>query len=362
MLSRITIDSIYLLCLFFCFGWIFSISVPKKQNVGLFLESFFEHPKQCEFCKFHVRNQDADSTNKDWVITSGIKRTNNMIPFIRSLRTTGCQAQCHFLFDTSAYVKITRYTSKLITSCGGHIFETRNSFNMPPKYLRFLFCYKHIKKHSELMDRVIICDLYDTIFQGDPFVQQFGRKKLYIFDEGDNFYTKEGRENLIWMSYFKFSMKNPPKTRFYLCSGFIAGYKTILMKALFLFLNYSKSHMMSDFDLFHDQAVFNILYFSNVFLNNEIEVVWQPNILKVRHRIGKYKHENQTLGLVPLIKTNNVYAHVVHHYYSSPPFRDSLQDACPNTHYLPNYYHSSVKPKIEPGPFSFLRRLFPQPT
>lgn len=107
-------------------------------------------------------------------------------------------------------------------------------------------------------------------------------------------------------------------------------------QALNLFLNFSQNHLIQDF---HDQAVFNILYFSNAFVNNQITVNVEPSVLKIRHRMGKPGY-NDTLGFVTILRSNTIFAHVIHHYYKSTKFVFSLRKACPNTRKLPNYYHA----------------------
>ena len=110
-----------------------------------------------------------------------------------------------------------------------------------------------------------------------------------------------------------------------------------MLQALNLFLNFSKDHLIQ---YFHDQAVFNLLYFSNAFVNNHITVNVEPSVLKIRHRMSKGGY-NDTLGFVTILRSDTIFAHVIHHYYQSNNFMLSLQRACPNTLKLPNYYHAN---------------------
>lgn len=118
--------------------------IPRQKQYGMILVFFLKPHTKCILCSFPIRNEAADSTSNDWVLTASIGRINNLVPFIRSLRTTDSQAQCSFLLDQSAYATISLTISRIVSNCGATILTMGNFTNLHPKYLRYIFYYHHI--------------------------------------------------------------------------------------------------------------------------------------------------------------------------------------------------------------------------
>jgi hypothetical protein len=61
----------------------------------------------------------------------------------------------------------------------GHLSNWHNNLY----YIRHLILYEFLKTRSSLFDRIISVDLFDTIFQGDPFYKGFNRYAMSFATE-----------------------------------------------------------------------------------------------------------------------------------------------------------------------------------
>ena len=290
--------------------------------------------KGCMPCNFKVRNDKPNSTPRDVVIGCGISRAMNMIVFLKTLRTTGCKADCVFLLDSVAYRSVKRETMKIIHNCGGIIINCgdvpyTNRFD-GHNYC-YVFALEFITINRASYDRIIICDLFDTAFQGDPFNEKFSRNKLNIVNEGATFDKRTGEKNRQWLEAFNYYLPSSQENIKYLCSGFIGASTNVMIKSLLLYLMQHKFGLGR-----HDQAAFNYLYLSGEFHRNGIEVVGERENEPIRHTAFK-PIKNKEIGFVETINNETAYASVIHHYYSCPEFINSLVLACPRETLIHDY-------------------------
>ena len=130
----------------------------------------------CPLC--HIENMDKkhiNSTSRDCLITFAVKNVDNVFPFIRSLRTTGCKASVFILFDDESFKKFSNDTFTLFKNCSINI---QNIGSFPYIYkpddlfaYRHIYIYDFIYKMASFFDRILLADLYDSVFQNDPFFE-----------------------------------------------------------------------------------------------------------------------------------------------------------------------------------------------
>ena len=276
-------------------------------------------------CNFTVRNVNPDSSLRDVVIGCAIGKVRNLIVFLKTLRTTGCRANCVFLLDDHAYKNVSKKTIKIVTHYGGQVINCGEVLYNKP-YDGHNYCYVFIQNFLEInkgeFDRVLICDLFDSVFQGDPFTKRFVTDALNIVDEGQMFDSIDGRTNIQWLEAFNFTV-SPYSKKKYLCSGAMAGPPDIVSKAINVYL---MQHKFGEGR--HDQAAFNFLYFSGAFKKNKIKVVSRRKNEPIRH-MSEIQFSKPELGYGTAINNEHAYALIIHHYYVDSQFRDSILRACP---------------------------------
>ena len=291
--------------------------VLKKMNVT----------KNCTFCNYTVHNTKPNSTPRDVIICNAIGVAKNVILFVRTLRTTGSKANCVFLLDTKAFNGVSDKTKAIVHACGGQIIDC-GMVPFKKKFDGHNYCYVFASYFIELnrdkIDRVIICDMYDTVFQGDPFNEQLAGNKLNIVDEGSNFTTVPGTKNQEWLLAFNFTVPKERYSELYLCSGYIGGKTDVVLKTLKLYL---QQHNFGEKR--HDQAAFNFLYFSGRLKKNGIDIVDQRQNELIRHISYVEMGEHSSIGDARTIRNVSAFASVIHHYYLNEQLQFSLLKYCP---------------------------------
>ena len=294
--------------------------------------------ENCKLCNYSVRNTLEDSTNDDVIIASAIGATENVVLFMRTLRTTGCKAKCVLLMDEKAILSLTKSTVECVNECGGQIIncgKIKFSDLRDCQTLVYLLCYEFIYYNIHRIRRVIIVDLFDTVFQGDPFNSQVGGRYLNILDEGSDFTTYSGYINEQWMRKFNYDLPDRFAEQKYLCTGYIGGDVDVIFKFLRLFYQYMSLGKGKT-----DQGEVNYLYFSGILEKNGIHIVPERMTELVRHTAYVRLQKYEMMGEVRTIKDKNTYASIIHHYYCNPNFILSLYYSCPRGKYDKNNYFS----------------------
>jgi hypothetical protein len=136
----------------------------------------------CTLCNFTVRNFRPDSSPRDVIVTSMFDQVVNVVPFIRSLRTTGSRATVILFYDASAKRKIDSNLSSFFNSCAITLLEIDLTHRSPRHsfILRHLLFAEFFRTRYHLFDRILSVDLFDTVFQGDPFFEGFDRDSISL--------------------------------------------------------------------------------------------------------------------------------------------------------------------------------------
>jgi hypothetical protein len=110
----------------------------------------------CFKCSFLARHPDTDSTKHDLVFSGVIDNINGILPFIRSLRSTGCKATLVFIINNAAMGVMTPHHFKQIEYCGV-VFHNVGKFNFP-EIISALYMpvFDYILKQQALIDRIFL--------------------------------------------------------------------------------------------------------------------------------------------------------------------------------------------------------------
>lgn len=164
----------------------------KNYESDKYLDNFPSFDaNNCPSCLFTSTNYRPNSTPRDLLITTMFDHVYNIIPSIRSIRTSKCQAQYFVLTDLKTRKKLTDDTIKILKSCGGYVVRYLRLKKLDRSIiftLRQILVYNFIGKRAHLLDRVISFDLYDTIFQGDPFTPEIKQDGLYFILENTTYH------------------------------------------------------------------------------------------------------------------------------------------------------------------------------
>ena len=300
--------------------------IPRKIDRNL----TFTFPKQgnCTYCNFTVRNQEyADSSEKDIIILGALEKIENLSPFMRSLRTTGSKCSVVLLTDDASYIDEVTLQSAL--DCGLQIIRCGHDLAPDFPYGPHNFIYYLIKEFLEQnkgkFDRVITIDLYDVIFQGDPFNVQVGRDFINAIDEGARFI--DSRTNRNWWPKYKPPLKSSELQNYYVCSGYFAGSQEMMTRFIDLFIENTDLETGTA-----DQGTFNYIVLREMEKANltknpfrEKELVY--NTLGLNLFFERYAYKQ--MGNIRTVRSHDAFASIVHRYYTSGVMTKSILKACP---------------------------------
>ncbi|EAX97939.1 hypothetical protein TVAG_316040 [Trichomonas vaginalis G3] len=188
----------------------------------------------------------------------------------------------------------------------------------------YIYMINFIRRNFWDVNRVIKIDLYDTVFQGDPFTQSLPKGAVHLLEEGLSFLSSEGNVNMDLLNALGYKVQD--FNYHYVCAGYFGGD----VEEILNFLSFSLT-----FYLFgrhwHDQALFNYLLMTGIYENNHIFIKKYDSLSLVRHLSGIKLRDNQFLGNVTSAYRNDRYAAIIHHYYLGKDFLYSIYRSCPPT-------------------------------
>ena len=127
----------------------------------------------CELCHFPVRNEVNDSSHEDLIIAAAVNHITNENFFSRTIRTTGSKCHIVIVCDEEAMNKLPKERYESAVSCGVQ-FCVVPSKRWGGGYwgkatIAYYYVLAYILRNRGVFKRIIFQDLFDSIFQGDPF-------------------------------------------------------------------------------------------------------------------------------------------------------------------------------------------------
>ena len=296
----------------------------KLADSDSFTLKIIQNFDNCSSCNMQKDTKYANSVYNDVIIASGFTLCYHACLFVRTLRGTGSKAQVVILLDDESFNKLDPVSKEELAKCGAQLVNcgTFEFINKRSRFtLKFVLTHLFIKKNRKLMNRVILVDLFDTVFQSDPFNVQIGAKdELNVIDEGKRFNESEfNRRVLRGWNYFLSSDDMP---KYYKCSGYIGG--TVDVMYLYTELCYELMYSLKDRD---DQGLLNYIAFSGIAEQAGLKIAPFRDDELVRH--SWHYHTPDTFGNASSLRNPNVRAAIVHHIYTNPNYIMSAENACP---------------------------------
>lgn len=220
-----------------------------------------KYNSECLLCKFKPNNINASSTENDLILTIAFNSFEGSVAFVKTLRTTGSKANFVILSDSNTLSKIDRNIIVSLQNCGTHIVDigTAGFFNvLQMQSMRYSCMKAFLTKFQNHFKRVILVDLYDTIFQGDPFTTDIDWSKLHLSSEdipiGTNYLNKQWIDAIPNIDHEKFYDK------MILNCGVIYGPPHLIIKCLEILLKQFSSRLFEQNQM--DQGFFNKIVYN----------------------------------------------------------------------------------------------------
>ena len=291
--------------------------------------------KKCKICSFAPNNTDSNSSPKDVIISCAAHRTFNFVLFQRTLRTTHSNATIVLFLDRKAYESLDLDSLAFSKNCQTQIIITPD---VPPscplkgsKNFMFYHICQFIRINEERINRVIFLDLFDSLFQADPFTKSFHKNEIYICRE--HLKNKINLDIPTWIRQFdpNFTLSDQQKEQKPLNSGFFGAYSRDMLTFFNEFLKYSS------FDTRHDQALINMLDFYQVYQRIGLQI--KPIDFNERVTHFSYKYITRPFPFLPGNYNDKITATIIHLYYNgNDNLRKSILYVCPRiTKQMENY-------------------------
>ena len=165
---------------------------------------------RCNLCKFtsNYNDKKPNSTPKDLILLVSLGKMKNLIAFIRSLRTTGSKCRVIVFADISALTNYEKKFYEEAENCGIEFInigmvKLGNENGM--YYLKYCLIRDFLILNRDKFDRIIACDMFDSIVQHDPFISAFNESQVYFSNEG--FHIIENKFNMDYLNDAIKSMK-----------------------------------------------------------------------------------------------------------------------------------------------------------
>ena len=190
-----------------------------------------------------------------------------IISFVRSLRSTGCKATVIFMHTEEWMRNFPKTHKKEVDKCGViwiNVHEVLYRGKVGPITSRFILFRAFLHKYINTFNRVIICDLFDTFFQLDPFDTNFKEDRVYATTENDNLATNNPNSGWIRGVDREFSYSFYINKRI-ICLGLLFGGVGKMYEVMSKFA--SQKNFLSFGNNVLDQPVFNYYHYRGMFNN-----------------------------------------------------------------------------------------------
>lgn len=250
---------------------------------------------KCRLCKYNY-TAETHSTSRDLVVVIALGRNQEIIPRLRSLRTSGCKAKIILITDNK-----NSYSEGFI-NCGVDIVKLKLSNKLGKNQilvLRYVFISQILKNYGHAFDRVLYYDGFDTYFQYDPFENI--TKDPYAFHVSpermkhkESGWSRGWAEDLTGVDFDKVFGTN----QIYCGGVFLGG-----VKAMEMVTGLVATIIGRDFDVFAtDQIVYDWIFLTQIPNILNLTVTENYNLASVHFTSGDY--DDADIGKICYNHTN----------------------------------------------------------
>lgn len=291
------------------------------------------HPKafhNCHQCSFPVRNNNSNSKENDLITGVMIESIEGFIPFVRTLRSTGSLATLVIFIDHRAFRRFTPNHSKQIENCAV-LFYNIGRIPFTQDYLSFYIpVIDYIIIQQQYIDRVLFLDIYDIVFQGDPFTDQIENNTLYFISQ---MYTYEQNPKMRTLHIFNLTHEPKYLKLPVINAGHFYGDVNVMLQFFDLVVKTHEKLIKDNFSYENnDQEVVNYIYITGQLEAHNItyQLDSPTSSGAVVVVIGFWENDhNETFGWNIIAQNSKVFSKFVHKYDAYPNMLQSVFNSCP---------------------------------
>lgn len=303
--------------------WVFK----PDGATALFIDNFVT--KRCPLCYYLPSNWSGDSTWRDAIITFCFKLHTSLTPFVRMIRSVKCKAKIYILADEEAYKSMQEYIfsyyfrdcNVFVINCGefkGDIAKRWSLYQMKTfVYRDFLHSYYH------MFDRVLFCDMSDTVFQSDPFKDFMHEDAVFNYFENISIFE----ETETYDDLYQKMKSNIPQDSFIVTPACYFGRPVQVLKLIDLIQSYFFTENGTNTELV-DQSVCTVIYYNDIYKVHNINmkvVDWNKGVLSANLN----EFSSYSIGNITCVGCENPIPFLVHHSNYIPEITEDIYQKCP---------------------------------
>ena len=231
-----------------------------RTIIGLMNSSF----KQCELCHYSSSSTHL-STEEDLAISVLYgKNIYNVLNWVRSLRSTGCKCRILFFHEPSYLANFNQEELSAINKCGvtwcNIGVDISKIYLAHPTTTRFLIIQNFLEAYGNYFRSIMISDVFDTLFQKDPFIPELFQTKIAFSIERVQFGNHDW--NMGWVKAIDPKWTNKYwRKKYVINNGFEIGKPDLILRLLYT-INRPKYFLKKES---RDQAAVNYVYYRGIF-------------------------------------------------------------------------------------------------
>jgi hypothetical protein len=294
------------------------------RNVSLDDFQFFDS-KKCLLCRYPIRNENPNSTPIDLYIMTMFRDVTGFLPLIRAFRSTGCKASIVLLLDQSAFEKLTFNHFHQLDGCGVKIYNIGPIEYKNIQTTSYGIIFDYILKNQNYINRILMTDIFDFVFQGDTFTEKIKSDTFYL--ETERQLVSENRK----MKKLPFVHQNYDSNHHVISAGRFLGGKFPIMQMMDLYFSLFTKDYWGTTQWDDDQAIINYLVYSNLMKKYNISfVIDGPTRFNDWINLKKLDpFPNHQIGFVPDLDDLNHFASSIHQYDQIPVLVKTVYLSCP---------------------------------
>ena len=281
---------------------------------------------KCNLCKF-PSDVTSTSTKKDIAI-GVLFGTNiyNILNWVRTLRSTGCKCSILFFHEENYTNYFNSEELEMLKNCGVVWWSLKTSFYNnthvdDARTTKYLVIQNFLEAYGNYFNRVLLSDVFDSVFQKDPFIDEIPKDKIAVSIERVDFENHE--TNTQWVkaldNNFDFDWW---RKKLIINSGFEMGYTELVLDLL---------HTMNQPQYFFakdtlDQGILNYIYYKGIWTNLSIDYEGKHYISAA---YSQFEEISDFDGFIHEVNRPEHTLAVIHQFDRVCPVQRNLLKICP---------------------------------
>ena len=220
--------------------------------------------RQCDLCHYKKRFYQL-SIEEDLAISVLYgENVYNVLNWVRSLRSTGCKCRILFFHEPSYLLNFNMEELNALNKCGviwcNIGVDISQKYDIHPTTTRFLIIQNFLEAYGNYFRSVMISDVFDTLFQIDPFIPELFDTKIVFSIERVQFGNHD--LNMRWVKALDPNWTNAFwRKKYVINNGFEIGKPDLVLRLLYA-INKPEYFLKKNST---DQATVNYVYYRGIF-------------------------------------------------------------------------------------------------